>query len=181
MMRHIGVAGIAVSASMIVGCGAELGGLFLDSGDVVRVYLVNTSTSKYVSPNPGICPQGIEATTSHRFLDEPPIIEPGRAVSYTTQQIAGSGGVCANADPSFSVGLCGWKYGDSPDNLTLQAEKFGGQIGYQFGCGDTVILRWADTGPACGTWSSEVMTAPNNPLPTAPFMTIGTGGVCTGF
>lgn len=152
-----------------------------DSGAVVRLYLVNTSTNKFVSPNPGICPQGIEESTSHRFLDAPPVLAPGTAVSYTTWQIAGFDGLCGDADPTFAVGLCGWKFGDAADQLELQPEKFGGQIGYQFACGDTVILRWSDSGPACGTWTSEVLTAPGNAPPSMAFMTIGTGGVCTAF
>jgi hypothetical protein len=162
------------------GCDVQTMFPFADSGAVVRLYLVNTSASKFVSPNPGICPQGIEESTTHQFLDKPPVIAPGTAVSYTTWQIAGFGGLCADADPSFSVGLCGWKFGDSADMLELQPEKFGGQIGFQFNCGDTVILRWSDSGPACGTWTSEVLTAPGNALPSMPFMTIG-GGACTAF
>lgn len=170
-----------LAAAAAGGCDVPTFSLFGDSGSVVRLYLVNTSAAKFVSPNPGICPQGIEESTTHRFLAEPPVIGPGEAVTYTTWQIAGANGLCGDADPSFSVGLCGWKFGDAADNLTLQAEKFGGQIGYQFNCGDTVILRWADTGPACGTWASEVLTAPGNNPPTMSFMTISDGGVCTGF
>lgn len=163
------------------GCDTQWIPPFGGDGAAVRLYLVNTSANKFVSPNPGICPQGIEESTTHRFLAEPPVIGPGEAVTYTTWQIAGANGLCKNADANFSVGLCGWKFGDSVDNLTLQAEKFGGQIGYQFNCGDTVILRWSDSGPACGTWTSEVLSAPGNVTPSMPFMTIGTGGVCSGF
>jgi hypothetical protein len=144
----------------------------------VRVYLVNESATKYVSPNLGLCPQGLE-TLPHSFLSAPPVIGPGQTISYTTRELAGLAGDCAAASPDFMVGLCGWRYGDSPDALTHFDQKYGGQIGYQFNCGDTVILRWTDAGPACGTWSSEVLTRPGNDAPTADFQQILTGGSCT--
>jgi len=173
--------GIAILLVFSGGCGWE--GLFggPDAGATVRLYLVNSSTAKFVSPNPGICPQGIGDSSSHRFLEERPVIGPGEAVSYTTWEIAGENGICREADASFSVGLCGWKYGDAADSLETQAQKYGGQIGVQFNCGDTVILRWSDSGPACGTWTSEVLTAPGNAAPTMAFMVIDDGGVCTAF
>lgn len=162
----------------VSGCGIDFGSCLHRRGPAtVRLILVNTSADKFVQPNPGLCPQGLEQTGSHRFLPNPPIIPPGRAVSFTTLQIAGVGGLCANADPNFAVGLCGWKFGPSADNLATQSTKFGGQIGAMFNCGDTVILRWSDTGPECGTWESEILTAPGNDPPSMPFQIIE-GGSC---
>ena len=170
---------LVVSMLLCAGCTDSL--LMLGASDPgsVRVYLVNTSSSRFVSPNIGLCPQGL-ANQPHNFLEAPPMLGPGESISYTTRQIGGADGVCTNASAQFMVGLCGWTYGPTAEDQTRQDQKFGGQIGYQFNCGDTVILRWADGGPACGTWTSEVLTAPGNTPATAPFQLIDTGGTCSG-
>jgi hypothetical protein len=172
---------VVVAAVYSAGC-TDLLNLFslagLDAQQGVRIYLVNSSTSKFVSPNPGLCPQGIE-NQGHSFLSESPVIAPGQAVTYTTVQIGGDTGVCASADPSFMIGLCGWRFGVDSANLSQCTQKFGGQINVQFQCGDTVILRWTDGGGENGTWSSEVLTAPGNAAPTMAFQTIDGGGSCS--
>ncbi|MEK6643556.1 MAG: hypothetical protein AAB385_05695 [Planctomycetota bacterium] len=163
---------------LIAGCVNELLMLAAQDPGSVRVYLVNGSSTRFVAPNLGLCPQGLE-TLPHNFVTEPPVIGPGQSVSYTTRQLAGASGDCSSASPSFMVGLCGWSYGNAADSLTRFDQKYGGQIGMQFNCGDTVILRWTDGGPDCGTWSSEVLSAPGNTVPTAQFQQIATGGSCT--
>jgi hypothetical protein len=137
----------------------------------VRLYLVNESENLYLSPNPGLCSQGLTAGP-HRFLEVRPILAPAEAVSYTTRQIGGAEGVCTGERPDFMVGLCGWSFGSSPDQMTEINVQYGGQIGHQFNCGDTVILRWVDAGPAGGAWSSECLTAPGNMPATMEFQSI---------
>lgn len=163
---------------LFAGCVNELLMIAAQDAGSVRVYLVNESTAKFVSPNLGLCPQGLE-TLPHSFVTTPPIIAPGQAVSYTTRELAGTAGDCSAASPDFMVGLCGWSYGDSAESLTRFDMKYGGQIGMMFNCGDTVILRWTDGGADCGTWSSEVLTRPGNATPTVEFQQILTGGSCT--
>ncbi len=162
----------------IAGCDTFPNYFLMGSPDEVTVYLVNQSTSKYVSPNPGLCPQGLEAA-GHSFLDDRPMLAPGQMVSVTTRQIDPTRGDCSNADPTFMLGLCGWNHGDDPQNLTACTQRYGGQIGYQFQCGDTVILRWTDEGSPDGTWTSDVITAPGNAAPSAAFQLMESSGSCT--
>ena len=144
----------------------------------IRLWLVNDSKTKYVSPHPGLCPQGL-TTLPHYFVDQRPVLAPGESKSYTTVEMAGAEGLCVNR-PDFMIGLCGWNYGDDPANLTGCSDRYGGQIGYQFNCGDTVILHWTDSGAATGTWTSEVLPANGNPAPSAPFQMLPPpeGGTC---
>ncbi|MFO0973828.1 MAG: hypothetical protein U1A27_10375 [Phycisphaerae bacterium] len=173
--------GICLAASLalvgLTGCGLDD---LLSVGDsaAVRLYLVNASTSRFVEPNPGLCPQGLDQLP-HFFLSERPLLPPGSAIGLTTVRIAGLSGICIAADEHFQVGLCGWKTGDSADNLTACTDKLGGQLGTQFSCGDTVILTWTDTPAPNGTWTSQVLTVPGNPAPSAAFMILPGGGTCT--
>jgi len=166
---------------LLAGCTDQLMVMGASDPASIRLYLINESASKFVCPNPGLCPQGL-TTGAHHFLDSPPMLAPGEAVSYTTRQLGGADGVCTGDRPDFMVGLCGWNYGDSPDQMNTMAKQYGGQIGFQFNCGDTVILRWNDAGPAGGTWTSEVLTAPGNKPATMDFQEMGApaGGSCTG-
>jgi len=170
-----------LSAVLIAGCTGDLVIPRLSPSDYLRVYLVNESTSKYLSPNPGLCAEGLESGTK-RFLDTPPILAPGETATYTTIEIGGLNGICSGDTPQFMFGLCGWKHGASADELTPCSRMYGGQIGFQFECGDTVILRWTDVGDPDGTWTSEVLSAPGNRPPVADFQYIegGAGPSCTG-
>ena len=127
----------------------------LASGEegIVQIRFVNDSATETVAPNVGVCPNGM-ASEPHYFLDSPPVIAPGEEVTYTTWQIAGLGGNCLFYSTDFMIGLCGWQYGPSADDLTAVETRYGGQIGFQFSCGDTVILRWSDAGEAGGAWTS---------------------------
>lgn len=165
-------------STMTLGC-VELVNLLPIEGASVKLILMNNSSSRYVSPNPGLCPQGLDSG-GHAFLETPPIIAPGQSVTLTTFQIAGLSGLCSSADPTFMVGLCGWKHGEGPENLSQCTQRYGGQIGFQFNCGDTVILRWTDSGGVDGVWTSEVQPAQDNPLPDLTFQLMESGGACTG-
>jgi hypothetical protein len=155
---------VAAAAWHISGCVP-----FVPSGGLsVTVYLVNTSASKYLAPKLGVCPNGL-FLPPHYFVDPVPVIAPGETISYTADAIAGSEGFCTSAGSNFSIGLCQWGSGTDPNTLTTTQGPYGGQIGVQFHCGDTVILRWSDAG-AGGIWSSEVLLAPGNLPPTAPFL-----------
>lgn len=168
---------VALLAVLALGCVDMLGLFgFADRG-VVRIYLVNESSTHHLSPNPGLCPSGLE-TQPHFFLPTQPVLAPGESVSYTTFQLAGPSGFCCRAADNFMIGLCGWKFGTDPANLASCTQKYGGQIGVQFRCGDTVILRWTDGGAVNGTWTSEVLSAPGNAPPTAAFMLLDTEGTC---
>jgi hypothetical protein len=134
----------------------------------VQIKLINDSTSRYVAPNLGICPNGM-ASQPHHFVKPAPLLAPGQEVTYTSCQIAGSDGSCTTFSSEFSIGLCGWQYGPSEDELTSALRRFGGQIGTQFGCGDTVILRWSDNDAGGGSWTSEVEPASGNNPPAADF------------
>lgn len=180
MNRRVGFYLIALfSMIAVAGCGVfpRLHGAFEQS--FVRIYLVNTSTTKYVSPNPGLCPQGLQ-NLPHFFVRTPPLLAPGESVAITTVELAGPRGVCCGNPTDFMIGLCGWKYGTDPNALASCADRYGGLIGAQFNCGDTVILRWTDTGADIGTWSSEVLPARGNPVTTQPFMALPPpeGGSC---
>ena len=146
--------------------------------DALTFTLVNQSASKYVSPNPGLCPQGL-TVEPHSFLAERPLLSPGESVTMSTAQIDATGGRCADADPSFMFGLCGWNHGADPQNMTSCAQRYGGQIGHQFNCGDTIIMRWTDQGSPDGTWTTEVRSAPGNAAPTAEFQLMESGGSCS--
>lgn len=134
----------------------------------VWIKLANDSATQYVAPNIGICPNGM-ASQPHHFVATPPVLGPGEEVTYTSCQIAGSDGNCLTFATDFAIGLCGWQYGAAADNLESATKRFGGQIGTQFNCGDTVTLRWSDAGDTGGTWTSEVQPATGNPTPTADF------------
>jgi len=168
--RLVGWVGVAVIVVM-TGCFDFTGICGRQDESSVRIYLVNDSTTHVVAPKLGVCPVGM-TTEPHYFVDPIPNIQPGESVVYTTRQIAGNHGVCTNADPAFSIGLCGWSYGTCTCAMTHVAQKFGGQIGFQFNCGDTIILRWTDTGGAGGTWTSEGLTAAGNAAPTADFQIV---------
>jgi hypothetical protein len=172
----LAVAGLTVS---VAGCTDQLYALFASDPATVRVYLVNASTARYVSANLGLCSLGLQ-TQPHQFITDPPVLAPGEAATFTMRQVGGAYGDCANASPDYMIGLCGWRFGDAPDALTLQDQQYGGQIGVMFHCGDTVILRWTDDGPDCGTWASDVLVAPGNPQPTQDFQLIDAGGSCGG-
>ena len=137
----------------------------------VRVYLINDSTTQYVAPNLGLCPQGL-ANPPHSFLDAPPILAPGEAIGYSMWRIGGAAGLCIGDCPDYMVGLCGWWYGPDSEVANRIDRKFGGQISLQFQCGDTILLRWTDAGAEGGVWSSSVLTAPGNDPPTADFQEI---------
>ncbi len=137
----------------------------------VTVKLINDSSTDTVAPNLGFCPNGM-ANQPHYFVSTPPVLGPGEEITYTACQIAGGYGNCDTYSTDFMVGLCGWQYGASAENLTATANRFGGQIGAQFFCGDTVTLRWTDTGATGGTWTSEVATATGNAAPTADFQAL---------
>jgi hypothetical protein len=136
----------------------------------VRVYLINDSNSFLVSPKLGVCPNGL-STEPHFFID-PPVLRPGEVARYTTRQIAGTQGDCSEAGSAFSIGLCGWGFGSCSCSMTQIAKRYGGQIGTQFHCGDTILLRWTDAGETGGTWTSEVLPATGNEPPTADFQII---------
>ncbi len=146
-------------------------------GASVKLILINDSATKHVSPNPGLCPQGLDVQT-HAFLDPRPLLAPGERIAVSTFQLAGFDGLCSDADPSFMIGLCGWHHGEDPANLTQCTEQYGGQIGFQFHCGDTVILRWTDEGGPDGTWTSEVVPATGNAPPMMAFQLMPGGGQC---
>lgn len=176
--RTAGVA-IALSAFLSIACDSAFDFFGVPSATTLRLYLVNESTTRYVSPNPGLCAEGLEAGTK-RFLDVPPVIAPGEAVSYTSFEIGGQDGICSGDNPQFMIGLCGWKHGASAEDLSPCSKRYGGQIGFQFQCGDTIILRWTDAGDIDGTWTSEILSALGNGPPAADFQYIdGGGGSCT--
>lgn len=142
-----------------------------DEGSSARIRLVNASADQYVAPNVGVCPNGM-AAAPHYFAYPTPMLGPGEEITYTSRQIAGIDGDCGTYSTNFAVGLCGWQYGASPDALSSATRRFGGQIGFQFHCGDTITLRWTETGEGGGTWTSEVEPAAGNPTPTVEFQEI---------
>ena len=134
----------------------------------VVIVLANDSTTQFVSPSLGVCPNGM-AAQPHLFVDPAPVIAPGTEVTYSTCQIGGTDGDCKTFATDFAIGLCGWQNGPTADDLTAVFTRLAGQIGVQFSCGDTVTLRWTDAGSDGGTWTSEVQPATGNPEPTADF------------
>ena len=173
--------GLAV-VGLVAGCEVAnfLGLNGLEKNTYIRIYLVNDSATYTVSPKPGLCPQGLE-NLPHYFAVESPLLAPGESISYTTVQLAGLEGYCAGLD-NFMIGLCGWKFGTDPAALTSCSDRYGGAIGVQFNCGDTVILRWTDMGGANGVWTSEILPAQGNPVPTTAFQPLPPpeGGTCGG-
>jgi len=159
---------VVIGAMGGVGCADLLSLLASSDGTIVRIRLINDSVTQYVAPNLGVCPNGM-ASTPHYFVTPTPVIAPGREATYTTRQIAGADGSCSAAATDLEIGLCGWEHGASEAELTSVGTRFGGKIGFQFGCGDTVILRWSDAGGDDGTWTSEVEPAAGNDTPTADF------------
>jgi hypothetical protein len=141
-----------------------------DPATIVRIKLVNDSQAQYVQPHLRVCPLGM-ATDPHYPLANPPILAPGQSATYTTAQIAGDDGNCQTFSTDFMLGLCGWGYGTNRNNLSDTGQRYGGQIGYQFWCGDTVILHWTDDGGP-GIWTSEVQSAVGNEPPVAPFQSL---------
>lgn len=142
-----------------------------DETSSVRIRLVNTSADQFVAPNVGVCPNGM-AASPHYFAHPTPVLGPGEEITYTSCQIASIDGNCDTFSTDFAVGLCGWRYGASTDALTSATRRFGGQIGFQFSCGDTIILRWTDSGNDGGTWTSEVEPATGNTTPAVDFQEI---------
>jgi hypothetical protein len=159
---------LAVLAGLAAGCPDLLDQLVPQP--LVRIKVVNDSAAQFVSPNIAVCPNGIEIPP-HYFVQPPPVLGPGASVTYTTQEVAGStDGNCQTFDTNFMLGVCTWDFGAAADNLAPAADqRFGGQIGFQFHCGDTVILHWLDTDETGGSWTAEVVPAPGNPPPNAPF------------
>ena len=135
---------------------------------MVQIRLVNDSETKYVAPNLRVCPNGM-ANDPHHMVTPPPVLAPGEQTAYTSAEIAGSDGDCLVFATDFMIGLCGWAHGPSGDDLSTAATRYGGQIGFQFSCGDTVILRWSGEGTNGGTWTSEVQPAAGNEPPSAEF------------
>ncbi|MFH1420234.1 MAG: hypothetical protein ABII12_18330 [Planctomycetota bacterium] len=164
---------VVVTALAAVCLGATCIQVFFpcDDATTVTIRLINDSETQTVAPNLGLCPNGM-ANQPHYFVSTPPVLAPGEETTYTGCQIAGCGGNCETYSTDFMVGLCGWQYGPSADDLTATENRFGGQIGMQFNCGDTITLRWCDEGAAGGTWTSEVQTAPGNAAPTADFQNL---------
>ncbi len=140
----------------------------LDSRSTVRIKLVNTSETQFVRPNIGVCPNGM-ALPPHHFMASPPVLAPGEEITLTTGELGGADGNCITFSTNFMIGMCDWQYGPAADDLASAGKRYGGQIGFQFRCGDTVILRWSDEGEAGGTWTSEVETATGNEPPAADF------------
>jgi len=139
-----------------------------DAAASVRVTLINGNSTQYVSPNLGICPLGM-ATPPHYFVTPAPVLGPGEQITYTTDQIAGASGNCQAFATDFTIGLCGYNYGASADNLTALEGPYRGIIGTHFNCGDTVVLTWSDALSPQESWTSEVQPATGNPTPTEAF------------
>lgn len=158
----------ATVTAPFAGCLDFLSPCQLDETNTVRIRLVNNSETQYVSPNLGVCPNGM-SQSPHHFVTPPPVLGPGEEMVYTSGEIGSCDGDCATYSTAFMIGLCGWSHGTSQDQLAAVNSPWGGQIGVQFNCGDTVTLRWTDAGDAGGTWSSEVETATGNAAPTAAF------------
>lgn len=137
----------------------------------ITVRLINDSTSQSVAPNLGFCPLGM-ATQPHFFVATPPVLGPGEEITYTSCEIAGAYGNCQTYNSDFMTGLCGWEYGANQAQLSQTIRRFGGQIGVQFNCGDTIILRWTEAGEAGGTWTSEIEPATGNPQPQTAFQAL---------
>lgn len=164
---------VALTLATMLACGGCPfdPGIWGDASSRVQIRLENTSATEYVAPNVGVCPNGM-AQPPHYFLEPPPVLGPGQSFTFTTTQLAGFDGNCATFATDFMIGLCGWQYGPAAADLAATTQRFGGQIGFQFRCGDTVILRWTDAGAAEGTWSSEVVSGPGNEPPTADFQSL---------
>ena len=138
---------------------------------LVQIKVVNDSAAQIVSPIIAVCPNGIE--NQPHYFSTPPVLAPGESITYTTQQIAATDGNCETFGTAFMLGVCSWEFGTAADNLAPAAnQRFGGQIGFQFQCGDTVILHWLDTDATGGSWTAEVVPAIGNPAPTAPFQSL---------
>lgn len=142
-----------------------------DAGSVVTIRIINDSTDRFVSPNLGVCPNGM-LSMPHHFVEPAPILGPGQEITYTSFEIACGDGNCQTFSTDFAIGLCGWGYGDCTCLLTNAATRYSGSIGVQFFCGDTVILRWTASGDEPGTWTSEVESAEGNDAPSGPFQVI---------
>jgi len=168
-IRHLTIIATCAAAASGVTC---LQSLFPCSEEtMVTVRLINDSTSQYVAPNLGFCPLGM-ATQPHFFVASPPVLGPGEEATYTSCELAGVYGNCQTYNSDFMTGLCGWAYGTNQEQLSQTIRRFGGQIGAQFNCGDTIILRWTEAGEAGGTWTSEVEPATGNPQPQTPFQAL---------
>lgn len=138
----------------------------------VRIKVVNDSVRQFVSPVIAVCPNGIQ-NEPHHFVQTPAVLAPGESITYTTTEIGGSDGNCQTFNTNFMLGVCTWEFGSTRETLTPATnQRFGGQIGFQFECGDTVILHWLDTDETGGSWTAEVLTAPGNQAPSAPFQSL---------
>jgi len=168
MSTRTAVVVFAVLGVLVASGCADLFGTLLSAGPMVRIKLVNDSERQFVSPNVAVCPNGI-TDPPHHFVEVPPVLGPGESITYTTEELAGTDGNCQTFSTNFMIGLCTWHFGPARDDLTTSEQRFGGQIGVQFQCGDTVILHWLDTDEAGGTWTAEVVTAPGSEPPTASF------------
>jgi hypothetical protein len=143
----------------------------VDPPTTLTINVFNDSCATYISPRLGVCPNGM-AQPPHYFVEPPPVITPGQSVSYTSDQIAGAVDGDCSTFSGLVVGIPGWGYGptSNPDTMTYVETRFVGLVGVQFHCGDTINLRWSNcTTGGEGTWTSEVIPAPGNPDPTAPF------------
>ena len=172
MSRRRIVGLLAVLAALGAGGCANLLEALRIPQPLVRIKVVNDSVRQTVRPNIAVCPNGIESEP-HHFVRTPPVLGPGESITYTTAEIAGTDGNCQTFDTNFMLGVCTWEFGDSRETLApAAAQRFGGQIGFQFQCGDTVILHWLDTDEVGGSWTAEVITAIGNQLPSAPFQSL---------
>jgi hypothetical protein len=166
--RRIVVLTAVLAGLGLSGCTALLEAL-AGKDPFVRIKVVNDSVRQTVSPNIAVCPNGIE-NDPHHFVQTPPVLGPGESISYTTEEIAGTDGNCQTFATNFALGVCSWQFGSSRETLAPAAsQRFGGQIGVQFQCGDTVILHWLDTDETGGSWTAEVITATGNQPPSAEF------------
>ncbi len=165
------VVGMAVLAGLgLSGC-ANLLATLVGTEPLVRIKVVNDSARQFVSPNIAVCPNGI-TQPPHHFVEVPAVLAPGESITYTTEEIAGTDGNCRTFTTDFMLGICTWQFGSTRDDLATADQRFGGQIGFQFQCGDTVILHWLDTDETGGSWTAEIITAPGNQVPTAPFQAL---------
>ena len=173
MARSSGVCVRLCAAVLLIG-GACLGTtcsvpvVTCEDDEQIVIKLVNNSTTQSVAPNIGVCPNGM-ASQPHHFVSTPPVLGPGESVTYTTCELGGADGNCQTASADMMIGMCGWEYGTDASALTATQRQFGGQIGAQFSCGDTVTLSWSDAGDAGGTWTSSVEPATGNSAPSADF------------
>jgi hypothetical protein len=161
----------AMLASLAASGCADVFSTLVGVQPVVQIKVVNDSERQTVSPNIAVCPNSIEQPP-HYFVDIPPVLGPGESITYTTEELAGSDGNCRTFNTSFMLGICTWQFGPTRDDMTTVDQRFGGRIGSQFQCGDTVILHWLDTDEVGGSWTAEVVPARGNQPPSASFQSL---------